>query len=121
MYTTANFAKELSEIEEHYSPKIVGQVNDQYVKVAKLFGELTWHKHDEEDEMFIIVNGEQTIEYENGAVDLTPGDFHIVPKNTFHNPVAKEECWIVLIEPVETKHTGGVETERTKSIEEQLG
>lgn len=120
MYTTGNFEKALSEVSDHFSPKVVGQINDQYVKVAKLLGELTWHKHDEEDEMFILVKGELKIEYENGSVELSSGDFHIVPKNTMHNPVAKTECWIVLIEPISTKHTGDVDTKGTKSIRDQL-
>lgn len=120
MHTTANFSKLLSEITNYYSPNIVGQVNDHYVKVAKLLGELTWHKHDDEDEMFIIVKGELKIEYEDSSVELKAGDFHIVPKNTMHNPVANKECWIVLIEPMTTKHTGGVETNQTKSVQDQL-
>jgi mannose-6-phosphate isomerase-like protein (cupin superfamily) len=120
MYTTANFEKVLSEVTDHWSPRVVGQINDQYVKVAKLLGELAWHKHDEEDEMFYIVKGNLKIEYENGSVDLKTGDFHIVPRNTLHNPVAEKECWIALIEPVATKHTGDVETKLTKPIEDQL-
>ena len=116
-----NFEVELASVNKHWSPKVVGRVNDQYVKVAKLLGELCWHSHDDEDEMFYIVRGDLRIEYEGETVELTRGDFHIVPKGVMHNPVAAEECWIVLIEPVATKHTGDVETDKTRSLEEQLG
>ena len=116
-----NFAGELERVIDYWSPRIVGRVNDQYVKVAKLKGELVWHKHDAEDELFYIVKGRLVIQYKDGAVTLNQGDFHIVPKGVMHNPVAEEECWIALIEPVTTAHTGDVVTERTKSVEEQLG
>lgn len=91
------------------------------MKVAKLLGELTWHKHDDEDELFHVVKGRLCIEYEDDAVQLDAGDFHIVPKGAMHNPVAEEECWIALIEPVGTRHTGDKVVAGTRSIEEQLG
>lgn len=112
---------ELEEVSEYWSPRVVGRVNDQYVKVAKLKGEFVWHKHDDEDELFYIVKGQLIIQYEDGAVTLNEGEFHVVPKGVMHNPVAKEECWIALIETVTTKHTGDVVSERTKSIRDQLG
>lgn len=118
---TANFLKELEAINEHWSPRVVGEVNDQYVKVAKLKGQLAWHKHDDEDELFYIVKGSLVIEYEDAKVQLQEGDFHTVPKGEMHNPVAHEECWIVLIESMTTKHTGDVVTDKTKSLEDQLG
>ena len=116
-----NFVDELAQVTEHWSPRVVGQINDQYVKVAKILGEFVWHKHDDEDEMFYIVKGALRIDYEDGSVDLKQGDFHIVPKGKMHNPVAEEECWLVLIEPVATKHTGDTVSEKTRTIEEQLG
>jgi mannose-6-phosphate isomerase-like protein (cupin superfamily) len=115
-----NFEKELGKVTEYWSPRVVGQVNDQYIKVAKLKGKLTWHKHDGEDELFYVVKGALVIEYETQSVALRAGDFHIVPRGTLHNPVAAEECWIVLVEPMTTKHTGDVVMEKTKSIEDQL-
>lgn len=115
-----NFEKEIESLTDYWSPKVVGQVNDQYIKVAKLKGQFTWHKHDDEDEMFYIVKGRLVIEYEDKNVTLDQGDFHIVPRNTLHNPVADEECWVALVEPVATKHTGDVVTDMTKSIEDQL-
>ncbi len=121
MNSGINFRSELEKVSDYWSPRIVGQVNDQYVKVAKLKGEFVWHKHDEEDELFYVVKGRLVIQYEDGAVTLDEGDFHIVPKGVMHNPVAEDECWIALIEAVSTKHTGDVVTERTKTIAEQLG
>jgi quercetin dioxygenase-like cupin family protein len=116
-----NLEKAFAELNDFWSPKVVGQVNDQYVKVAKVKGELVWHKHDEEDELFQVVKGRLVIQFEGGRETvLNPGEFCVVPKGVMHNPVAEEECWIVLIETMTTKHTGDVVTERTRSIEEQL-
>lgn len=111
---------ELESVREFWSPRVVGRVNDQYVKVAKLKGDLAWHKHDEEDELFHVLRGSLTIEYEDSRVELNEGDIHVVPKGKLHNPVAEEECWIMLIETVTTKHTGDIVTDRTKPIAEQL-
>ena len=118
---TSNFLKELEQVDDCWSPRVVGEVNDQYIKVAKLKGSFVWHKHDDEDELFYIVRGQLVIEYEDGHVTLNEGDFHIVPKGKMHNPVADEECWVALVETVSTKHTGDVIAEQTKSIEDQLG
>lgn len=120
MLDVVNLRRELETVREHWSPKIVGRVNDQFVKVAKLEGQLAWHKHDDEDELFYIVKGRLVIEYEDGNVALEEGDFHVVPKGRLHNPVAQEECWIALIETVTTKHTGDVVTEKTRSIDDQM-
>ena len=117
----ANIESEYASITEHWSPRVVARVNDQYVKLAKVKGELAWHKHDDEDELFFIVRGSLRMQYEAGReVVLGEGDMHVVPRNTMHNPVAEDECWIMLVEPVSTKHTGDVETPLTKSIEDQL-
>ena len=106
---------------EYWSPRVIGRVNDQYVKIAKVRGEFVWHAHDDEDELFYIVRGQLRIEYEDHAADLAAGQFTIIPKGVRHRPVAEEECWLVLIEPVTTKHTGEVESELSKSIEDQIG
>jgi len=95
-------------------------VNDQYVKVAKVKGQLVWHKHDHEDEMFLVVYGQLKIELEGRTVQLKAGDFYVIPKDTLHNPVAEEECGLVLIETVSTKHTGDAVSPLTKTIEKQL-
>jgi quercetin dioxygenase-like cupin family protein len=108
-------------VTEHWSPRVVARVNDQYVKVAKVKGQLAWHKHDAEDELFQVVRGRLRIEFEGGRdVVLNEGEFCVVPKGVMHNPVADKECWIVLIETVTTQHTGDVVTPLTKSIEQQL-
>ncbi|NEK22283.1 cupin domain-containing protein [Sulfitobacter sp. JBTF-M27] len=107
-------------LEDHWFPRVVGQVNDQLIKVAILEGENVWHKHDDEDEMFLIVSGSLRMEYEDRTVGLKAGDIHVVPRGVMHNPVADEECRIVLIEPASTKHTGDVISERTRSLEEQM-
>lgn len=120
MLRTANLIAELDKVTDYWSPRVVARVNDQYVKVAKLKGELTWHKHDNEDELFHILKGRLVIEYEDEAVSLEEGDIHVVPKGVMHNPVAEEECWIALVETVTTQHTGDVVIEKTRSIDEQL-
>ena len=107
-------------VEEYWSPRVVAQVNDQYVKVAKLRGEFTWHAHEHEDELFYVVKGSLTIRYEDRNVVLAAGSMHVVRRGVRHNPLAEEECWIVLIEPVATKHTGDTVTALTRSVEEQL-
>jgi quercetin dioxygenase-like cupin family protein len=108
-------------VTEHWSPKVIARVNDQYFKVAKVLGQLAWHDHRDEDELFYVVRGQLTIEYEGGrSVELGAGALHVVPRGVLHNPVAHEECWIVLIETVTTKHTGDVDSPLTKTIEQQL-
>jgi len=121
MTQIVNLLAALDGVTEHWSPKMVGRVNDQYVKVAKVHGQLAWHKHDDEDELFQVVRGRLRIQFEGGAETvLEAGEFYVVPRGVLHNPVADEECWIVLIETVTTKHTGDVGTPRTRSIEQQL-
>jgi len=116
----SNLLAELDKVTDYWSPRVIARVNDQYVKVAKLKGELTWHKHDDEDELFHILKGSLVIEYENEVVHLEEGDIHVVPKGVMHNPVAEEECWIALVETVTTQHTGDVVMDKTRSIDEQL-
>ncbi|HLH90208.1 MAG TPA: cupin domain-containing protein [Xanthobacteraceae bacterium] len=118
---SVNLEQAFGPLTEFWSPKVVGRVNDQYVKVAKIKGQLAWHKHDGEDELFLVIKGRLVIQLEQEQeVVLGPGEFYVVPKGVLHNPVAAEECWVVLVETVTTKHTGDVVTERTRSIEEQL-
>ena len=106
---------------ELWSPKVVARVGDHYVKVAKVQGEFVWHAHEGQDELFLVLKGRLRIEMEEGAVELGPGDAFTVPAGVRHNPVAEEECWLALVEPADTLHTGDVETDRSRSIEEQLG
>lgn len=105
---------------ELWSPRVVGDVDDAYVKVAKIKGTLAWHAHDDEDELCFVLKGRLRIEMESGAVGLEEGEMFVVPKGVRHNPVADDECHILLIERKTTRHTGREVTERTRSIEEQL-
>lgn len=117
---SVNLRREAAALEDYWSPRVVGRVNDQYVKVARIKGHLTWHKHDDEDELFLVLDGRLRIEYEDHVVELGEGDFHVVPKATMHNPVCDDECLVALIETVTTKHTGDKSMAKTKPIEEQL-
>jgi mannose-6-phosphate isomerase-like protein (cupin superfamily) len=103
-----------------WSPRVIGEVDDAYVKVAKVHGELAWHAHDDEDEAFYVLEGRLRIEMEDRTVELGEGDLFVVPKGVRHNPVADEECLLLLVERKTTRHTGDVVTERTRSIEDQL-
>lgn len=115
-------AAELLQVQAHWTPRVVGRVNDQYIKVARLLGELVWHAHDAEDEMFLVVSGRLRIQLPDDVeVVLTPGQFYVVPRGVQHNPIAEEEVEIVLIETVTTTHTGDVITERTVPLEDQVG
>lgn len=122
MLKTANLLEEIDHVTDYWSPGVIARVNDQYVKVAKLKGIFTWHKQDDEDELFHIIKGELIIEYENEKVHLKEGDLHVVPKGVMHNPIANDECWIALIETVTvtTKHTGDIIVEHTKTLDQQL-
>ena len=116
----STLARAFDRVTDLWSPKVVARVNDQYVKVAKVLGTFTWHAHAEEDELFLVVRGRLVLQFEDGEVALGPGDFHVVPRGVRHNPVADEETWLVLVEPVGTAHTGDVVTPQTRSIDEQL-
>ena len=118
---TIDAARALQDVTDYWTPKVIGQVNDQYVKVAKLKGVLVWHQHEHEDEMFLVIYGTMTLQFKDREVHLSPGQFCVVPKATMHNPVAREECGIMLIESVTTRHTGDLVLPRTVSIERQLG
>jgi mannose-6-phosphate isomerase-like protein (cupin superfamily) len=98
---------------DHWSPKIAGELNDSYVKLVKLQGEFVWHHHENEDELFLVVKGKLTIKLRDGAVELEPGEFVIIPKGVEHLPVAVEEVHVLLLEPKSTLNTGNVQSERT--------
>jgi mannose-6-phosphate isomerase-like protein (cupin superfamily) len=113
-----------SALTELWSPRVVGQVNNQYIKVAKIQGEFPWHTHDHEDEMFLVLRGQLRIgrsDADGGSVSVLPGQFFVVPRGTRHNTSAEEETWIALIETTTTLHTGTEQTPLTRSIAEQLG
>ena len=105
---------------ELWSPRVVGEVDDAFVKVAKVHGALAWHSHDDEDELFYILKGHLRIEMESGAVELDEGEMFVVPKGVRHNPVAENECHILLIEKKTTLHTGDLKTDQTRSLADQL-
>jgi len=111
---------EAGKLDEFWSPRVLAELDDNYVKVARLSGTLAWHSHDDEDELFFILKGRLRMEYEEGAVELTAGDLHVVPKGMRHNPVAENECLVLLIERKSTLHTGQVKTSKTRDITEQL-
>jgi len=105
---------------ELWSPRVIGEVDDAYIKVAKVHGSLAWHSHENEDELFLVLKGHLRIELEGSTVELGEGEMFIVPKGVRHNPVAEEECQLMLIERKSTLHTGTVATEKTRSLAEQL-
>ncbi len=109
-----------SALAELWSPRIIAEVDDAYVKVAKVHGTFGWHSHAHEDELFLVLDGNLRIEMEDGAVELAQGELFVVPMGVRHNPVALEECLVMLIERKSTLHTGDVVNERTRSIAEQL-
>jgi mannose-6-phosphate isomerase-like protein (cupin superfamily) len=115
--TPARVAAGLAEI---WSPRVVAELDDSYVKVAKVRGSLAWHSHDDEDELFYVLDGTLRIEMEARTVELRRGDVFVVPKGVRHNPVADEECLVMLVERKSTLHTGNEVTDRTRSVAEQL-
>jgi mannose-6-phosphate isomerase-like protein (cupin superfamily) len=103
----------LSRVDESWSPKIVAELNELYVKVVKMEGEFVWHHHDDEDELFLVVSGRLRMELRDGEVIVEPGELVVVPRGVEHRPVAEGETHVVLIEPKTTLNTGTVRNERT--------
>jgi mannose-6-phosphate isomerase-like protein (cupin superfamily) len=120
MSATVSPRRIAASLTELWSPRIVAEVDDAYVKVAKVHGVFGWHTHADEDELFLILKGRLRIEMERGPVELGEGEMFVVPKGMRHNPVADEECHVMLIERKSTRHTGDVVNEKTRSIAEQL-
>lgn len=108
-------------LDDLWSPRVIGEVDEFYVKVAKVHGSFVWHSHDEEDELFLVLKGRLRIELEDGPVDLEQGELVVIPKGVRHHPVAEEECHLLLLERKTTLHTGNVVTERARSLAQQLG
>src|SRR5690606_34763721 len=109
-----NLEQKLSLFSDHWSPKIVGELNGQHVKLAKLKGTFVWHQHDNEDELFFVIKGSLKMEYRNKTVVVNENEFLIVPKGVEHRPVADEEVSVMLFEPSTTLNTGNTENELTK-------
>jgi len=106
---------------EFWSPRVIAEVDDAYIKVAKVKGSLVWHSHDQEDELFLVLQGRLRVELEDGAVELGEGELFVVPKGVRHNPVAEAECLLLLVERKSTLHTGDTVTDKTRSVAQQLG
>jgi mannose-6-phosphate isomerase-like protein (cupin superfamily) len=107
-------------LNEYWSPRVVAEIDDSFVKVAKVHGSLTWHSHDSEDELFYVLKGSLRIEMKERTVVLRHGDVFVVPKGARHNPIAEQECLIMPIERKTTLHTGNEVTYKTRSLAEQL-
>ena len=120
MTDKVNLEQKLSLFSAHWQPKIVGELNGQHVKVVKFQGEFVWHKHDGEDEMFLVVGGEFDMEFRDRTVRLRQGEFLIVPKGVEHRPVAAKEAKVMLFEPVSTVNTGDAGGPRTVANPERI-
>lgn len=108
-----NLAKKLARFSECWSPRIVGELNGQHVKIAKLKGEFIWHHHEEEDEFFLVIKGKMIIHLRDRTVELSEGEFFVVPRGIEHKPAAEDEAHILLFEPISTLNTGNIRSERT--------
>ncbi|HEV3079448.1 MAG TPA: cupin domain-containing protein [Gemmataceae bacterium] len=108
-----NLRHKFSSFNQHWSPKIAGELNGQYVKLVKFQGPFVWHHHDNEDELFLVVKGRFRMEFRDRQVWLEEGEFLIVPRGVEHRPVAEEEAHVLLFEPASTLNTGNVRNERT--------
>ena len=113
MTDAVNLAERFSRFSDYWSPKIVGELNDFHVKLVKVKGEFVWHHHDDEDEMFLVVQGRLVIQLRDRDISLEPGEFAIIPKGVEHRPVAEDETHVLLLEPKSTLNTGNVLNERT--------
>ena len=120
MQTIASPRQVAESLTELWSPRVVGELDDSYVKVAKVHGTFGWHDHAHEDELFFILAGSLRIEMESGPVLLGEGQMFVVPKGVRHNPVAERECLIMLIERKTTLHSGNVVNDKTRTLAEQL-
>lgn len=115
-----NLAEKFALFSDYWSPKVVGELNGQQVKLVKLKGEFTWHHHENEDELFLVIQGQLAIEFRDKTVTLNPGEFIIVPKGVEHKPVAAEEAHVMLLEPASTLNTGNVVSEKTVATLQRL-
>lgn len=109
-----NINEKLSLFKDYWNPKIVGELNNQYVKLAKFKGEFIWHKHENEDEMFYVLKGSFTMEFRDRKEQVNENEFLIVPKGVEHRPVAEKEVSVMLFEPVSTVNTGAIKNNFTK-------
>lgn len=115
-----NLEEKLSLFSDHWNPRIIGELNGQHVKLAKLKGAFPWHRHEKEDEMFLVVKGQIKIEFRHKTEPLNEGDYIIIPRKTEHRPVAEEEASVMLFEPVSTVNTGEKRNEFTRDGLEKI-
>jgi mannose-6-phosphate isomerase-like protein (cupin superfamily) len=115
-----NLDAEYDQVTDYWSPRVISIANGQYLKIARVKGELVWHSHADEDELFMVYKGVFGLRYRDGReVLLRPGDVHVVPRGVEHLPFAQDETLVMFFEPATTKHTGDVVTDRTRSIDVQ--
>lgn len=112
-YKSINFTEKLNKFQEIWSPRVIAQMNDYQFKLVKVNGDFVWHNHSDTDEVFIVLEGELTIQFLDGAVVLKKGEMYVVPKGIEHKPSAKSECHILLVEPKGVINTGDVDSELT--------
>jgi mannose-6-phosphate isomerase-like protein (cupin superfamily) len=117
MTEVVNLTQKFNLFSEQWHPKIAGELNDSYVKLAKVQGEFVWHLHENEDELFFVVKGTLSIKMRDNDLTVREGEFVIIPKGMEHMPVAEEEVWIMMLEPKTTSNTGNVENEKTVEAE----
>jgi len=115
-----NLFEKFASFSDHWNPRIVGELNGQYVKLVKFQGPFVWHKHEAEDELFLVVKGQFRVEFRDRTVNLDEGEFLIVPKGVEHRPVAEQEAQVLLFEPASTLNTGNVETDLTRRKLERI-
>ena len=108
-----NIEEKFGKFTDHWSPRIIGGLNGQHVKIAKVEGEFVWHHHEQEDELFWVIRGQLTLELRDQTLVLNPGEMCIIPKGVEHKPSAETECWILMFEPESTLNTGSERNEKT--------
>jgi mannose-6-phosphate isomerase-like protein (cupin superfamily) len=115
-----NISQKLAQFNDHWNPRIIGELNKQHVKLAKIKGEFIWHKHEDEDEMFLVLKGTLKIEFRDRTETIQENEIIIVPRGVEHKPIAEEEVSIMLFEPATTINTGALENERTRKNLESI-
>jgi len=113
--TKINLKEKLALFSDHWSPKVIAEMNDYQFKLVKIQGDFVWHHHDDTDEVFIVIEGKMKIEFENETVELNEGDMYVVPKGVEHKPYAEEECKVMIVEPRGVMNTGNTEGDLTAS------
>lgn len=112
-YSAINFKEKFSKFSDHWSPKVIAEMNDYQFKLVKFQGEFVWHNHKDTDETFIVLNGSMVIDFQNGQVELAEGEMYVIPKGVRHKPSAKNECMVLLVEPQGIVNTGDVKDSLT--------